>query len=78
MRREKVISSRDFQHHFSDLAGALKPGESVNITRHGELLGTFTKAAKPRKNVDYLSNLDKLGYSAEAGQRVIDAICDLS
>ena len=78
MKKGKTVTSREFQHHFSDMAGTLKQGESITVTKHGQPLGTFTKSSKTRKAPDYLGNLDKLGYSSLAGQKVIDQICDLS
>jgi hypothetical protein len=74
----KTVTSREFQHNFSDMASALKPGESITVTKHGEPLGTFTRMPKPRPAPDYLGNLEHIGYSAQAGQKVIDSIWDLS
>ena len=50
----------------------------MGITRHGQIDGFFTKAPEPRPAPDYLGNLEKLGQSAKAGQKLIDEICDLS
>ncbi len=73
-----TVSSRAFQQQFSQVADALRPGESVTVTKHGEPIGTFIKVLKPKPAPDYLGNLHKLGYSAKDGQRVIDVIHDLS
>lgn len=78
MKRAKTVTSREFQHQFADLSSKLKPGQSITITKHGQPLGVFTKVAKTRKAPDYLGNLEKLGYSTQAGQKLIDEICDLS
>jgi antitoxin (DNA-binding transcriptional repressor) of toxin-antitoxin stability system len=78
MRRRSTVSSREFQHQFSRVAEALKPGESVTVTKHGRPIGTFIKAAKATAAPDYLGNLQKLGHTMPDGQSVIDAICDLS
>jgi hypothetical protein len=78
VKRARTVTSREFQHQFADLSNKLKPGESLTITKHGQPLGFFTKVARTRKAPDYLANLEKLGYSAQAGQKLIDEICDLS
>ena len=74
---EKVLSSRDFQQQFARISKGLKPGESVAVTNRGERIGTFTRAAKAWKALpDFYANLQKLGQSQEAGQRMIDRILD--
>ena len=78
MKKAKTANSREFQHRFADLSRALKPGESITVTKHGQPLGFFTKAPRPRKAPDYLANLEKLGHSIQTGQKLIDEICDLS
>ena len=78
MKKDKTITSREFQHRFANLSSALKPGESIVVTRHGKTLGLFTKAPKHQTAPDYLANLEKLGHSAQVGQNVIEEICDLS
>lgn len=78
MKRTKSVTSREFQHHFGDMSGSLKPGERLTVTKHGQPLGTFTKAPPVREAPDYLANLEKLGHSIKAGQRFINRICDLS
>lgn len=78
MKTSKTITCREFQHQFADLSGKLKPGHSITVTKHGRPLGVFTKVGKIRRAPDYLGNLEKLAYSAQAGQKLIDDICDLS
>src|SRR5262249_52644608 len=78
MKRTKTVTSRKFQHQFADLSNKLKPGQSITITKHGQPLGFFTKAAKARKAPNYLGNLEKLRYSPQEGQNLIHEICDLS
>ncbi len=77
MKPVKSVSSREFQHRFGQMSSRLKPGESIMVTKHGQALGTFTKAYKPRKMPDFMANLEKLGYSVEAGERIIKKICEL-
>ena len=78
MKKGKTITSREFQHRFANLSNALKPGESIVVTKHGKTLGLFTKAPKQRTAPDYLANLEKLGHSSQTGQNLIEEICDLS
>jgi hypothetical protein len=76
---KKSLSSREFLHGFKELCDRLKAGETINVTRHGKTLGSFTKeTAGKRKAPDYLANLQKLGGSTVVGQKVIDEICGLS
>lgn len=78
MKKPGSVTSREFQQQFSRVADSLNPGESVTVTKHGEPVGSFTKAFRPQAAPDYLGNLQKLGHSTREGQKVIDAICDLS
>jgi antitoxin (DNA-binding transcriptional repressor) of toxin-antitoxin stability system len=68
MKKGKTITSREFQHRFANLSSALKPGESLVVTKHGKTLGLFTKAPKQQAAPDYLANLEKLGHSAQTCQ----------
>ena len=77
MQKAKTISARDFQHQFGGMSKALKPGESITVTKHGKPFGYFTRAAT-RKAPDYFGRLKKLGHSPKVGQKLIEAICDLS
>jgi len=77
MRKAKTITAREFQHRFGGMAKALKPGESITVTKRGKPMGYFTRAAT-LKAPDYLGNLKKLGNSPKAGQKLIESICDLS
>lgn len=76
--KKSSITSREFQHGFGQIAKRLKAGERVKVTRRGETLGFFTKAGQGGRAPNYLTNLDKLGGSAAAGQKLIDEICGLS
>jgi hypothetical protein len=78
MKRAKTVTSRQFQHQFANVSQELKPGESITVTKHGKPLGTFIKAAKTIKAPDFMANLEKLTYSVQTGQKVIDEICGIS
>lgn len=71
----RVVSSREFQHRFSGLAGGLEPGETLTVIRRGEPLGYFTKARKPFSAPDFLANIERLKNPAGVGQELIDEIC---
>ncbi len=76
--KKKTVTVRELQHQLGKLGAGLKPGDSLLVTRHGKPFGVFTKAAKPRKAPDFLANLEKLGQSIEAGQKLLNQICELS
>jgi hypothetical protein len=80
MKREKVISSREFQQHFARISKQLRPGETLAVTNRGEKIGTFIKAGKaPGEVPDFYANLQKLGHSRMIGQKMIEQIAnDLS
>jgi hypothetical protein len=77
MQKARTITAREFQHGFGGMAHALKPGESITVTKRGKTLGYFTRAST-RKAPDYLAKLKKFGHSRKVGQKLIERICDLS
>ena len=73
----KKLTAREFQHQFSKTAEALKPGQSVTITKHGKPLGVFTRLPKRKiKTPDFLGNLEKLGYPVEVGDQILKEFND--
>jgi hypothetical protein len=77
MRREKVITSREFQQQFAKISKMLEPGETISVTNRGEKIGTFTRASnRPGRVPDFYANLQKLGRPRSVGQRMIDHIAD--
>jgi hypothetical protein len=75
MRAERVISSREFQQQFAKLSKELQPGQTIAVTNRGERIGTYTRARKgPRQAPNFYANLQKLGHSKAAGQRMIKQI----
>ena len=73
----KKLTAREFQHQFSKTAEALKPGQSVTITKHGKQLGVFTRLPKRKiKTPDFLGNLEKLGYPVEVGDQILKEFND--
>ncbi len=77
MKNRKKVNSREFQQRFGQVTERLSPGDSISVTKHGEVIGIFIKASR-QKAPDFLGNLEKLGYSGREGQKLIDEICDLS
>lgn len=80
VKAEKIISSREFQQQFAKISRQLRPGESVGVTNRGVRVGTFTRTSGAAKEPpDFYANLQKLGHSKMAGQRMIEKILnDLS
>ena len=73
----KKLTAREFQHQFSKTAEALKPGESVTVTKHGKPLGVFTRLPRRKiKTPDFLGNLEKVGYSVEVGDQILKEFND--
>jgi len=73
----KKLTAREFQHQFSKTAQALKPGESVTITKHGQPLGVFTRLPRRKvKTPDFLANLQNVGYSVEVGDAMLKEFYD--
>jgi hypothetical protein len=77
MKSERTISSREFQQQFARISKQLQPGESIAVTNRGQRIGTFTKTSTPASSApDFYANLQKLGRSRAAGQRMIEQIVD--
>jgi len=72
----KKLTAREFQHQFSKTAEALKPGESVTITKHGKPLGVFTRLPKRKIKTDFMANLANVGYSMEVGDQILKEFND--
>lgn len=79
MKAETVITSREFQQHFARISKQLQPGETIAVTNRGEKIGTFTKSSVRTTVPDFYANIQKLGHSKTAGQKMIEQIVnDLS
>ena len=73
----KKLNAREFQHGFGKVTELLKPGQAITITKRGEPHGIFVKSGQRRRKApDFAGNLRALGYSARAGQKLINRICD--
>jgi antitoxin (DNA-binding transcriptional repressor) of toxin-antitoxin stability system len=68
----KQVIARDFQKAFGQIAGQLKNGQAVQVTKHGKPLGLFIKAGVRRvKPPDFLANLKKHTYSKKTGNQAM-------
>lgn len=73
----KKSTSRALQRGFHGIVGALKPGQLLQVTLHGKPLCTVIKAPAAKvKRPAFAANVAQDPYSAKAGARVIQAICD--
>ena len=68
----KQVSSREFFHNFSKLHSAMKPGETLVITKHGKPLGEFRK--QPEKRSFKMPDLKKLGLEPKASMAAREAL----
>ena len=68
----KRVSSREFFHNFSKLHAAMKPGETLVITKHGKPLGEFRKPALKRSF--NLPDFKTLGLEPKATMAARDAL----
>ncbi len=69
---KKRVSSREFFHSFARLHAAMKPGDTLVITKHGKPLGEFTK--QPIKKSFPLPDLKTLGLEPDASLAARDLL----
>lgn len=71
----KRVTAREFQHHFGKLAAALKPGESIQVTRQGKVAGIYHKP--PERKIpfpDYRQRLSQHDYDEAAGNALLGTL----
>jgi len=73
LNKARTINVREFQRSFGRVSKALKPGQTVTVTKRGTVLGYFTRIVR-QSPPDYLGNLKRLGHGKEVGQKLIDQI----
>jgi hypothetical protein len=67
----KQINAREFQKSFGRITEKLRAGEKVQITKHGNVVGTFVKETKKVQWPDVVAYLRKHSCPAEVGDRVL-------
>lgn len=72
----KRVTAGQFQKEFGRILQSMKEGQAVEITRRGKPVGQFTKRGKPIKVPDFLSLLEKSGYSIKTGNRILKEFHD--
>jgi hypothetical protein len=68
----KQVSSREFFHNFARLHAAMKPGETLLITKHGKPLGEFRKQSVKRSF--QMPDFKMLGLEPKGSQAARDAL----
>ena len=68
----KQVSSREFFHNFARLHAAMKPGETLVITKHGKPLGEFRKQSAKRSFE--LPDFKTLGLEPKASMAARNAL----
>jgi antitoxin (DNA-binding transcriptional repressor) of toxin-antitoxin stability system len=68
----RKMAARQFQKQFSKLAETLKPGDVVQVTKHGEPLVRVTKLGHRQiKTPNFMSYLAPLRYREQLGDRIL-------
>ena len=68
----KKVSSREFFHNFAKLHAAMKPGETLVVTKHGKPLGEFRK--QTGKRTFQMPDFKKLGLEPRASLAAREAL----
>jgi hypothetical protein len=72
----RKINARDFQKSFGKITDGLRAGETVQITKHGKVVGRFTKERKAVKWPDFLAYLEKHSCPPEVGNQLLKEFND--
>jgi hypothetical protein len=68
----KKVPSRSFQKEFGQISNKLKPGEIVQVTKHGKTLGQFIKGPVRQQTMpDFWENLKDANYPIELGDILV-------
>ncbi len=68
----KKVSVRQIVHGFSKLHNSLKPGQSVDITSHGQPIGQYIKRPAARiKMPNFYKEARKDGHGPEVGDAML-------
>lgn len=70
----KTVKARDIAHEFRKLNDSLKPGESIQVSKRGKVVGYYQKAGpKPRLQPDFARRLHAASYDEATGEKLIAA-----
>jgi hypothetical protein len=74
----RQVNAREFQKAFCKVAEELGQGETVTVTKHGKLLGFFTKAPAqaPSAMPDFEANLAGTPFIGAIGDRIMSQVTD--
>jgi len=67
----KKVSVRQIVHGFSKLHESLKPGQSVDITSHGQPIGQYIKRPARRVKMPNFYKACRLGYGPKVGDELV-------
>jgi len=70
----KKATVRDIVHGFAKLNQSLQPGETVEITAHGKVIGHYTKATRRRIKLPDFYKACQFGYGPTVGYRLAKPI----
>ena len=66
----KKVSVRQIVHGFSKLHDSLKPGQSVDITSHGQPIGQYIKRPARRVKMPDFYKACQLGHGPKVGDEL--------
>jgi hypothetical protein len=72
----KRVSARKFHRSFTRLLAQMSPGDQVEVTSHGKVVGYFQKS--PTRKVvtpNFAAELAKHSYPPEVGDRLLQDFC---
>lgn len=67
----KKINAREFQKSFGKITEGLKPGQSIQVTKHGKVVGSFTKERKKVDWAKFENYLKKHSCPPEVGDQML-------
>ncbi len=68
----KKITAREFQKKFGSVNSKMRPGESLEVTRHGKPSGRYTKGGqRPVKMPDFAKELKSCPMPATLGSKLV-------
>ncbi len=66
------MKARDFGRHFGKVTDQLKAGETLEVTKRGQVHGHYTRAGKPKKKIPAkLLDFSDCGYTPKEGDAAL-------